>query len=91
MCTSQVLTIVLLMSNTSEANCEPDDTVISGGPLIRALQLQSYVSGVNSVTDINMTGWDTVGTGLRLKFNLLLYALTIPNFLLFYTDNRHLL
>ncbi len=79
------------MSNTSEANCEPGYTVISGGPLIRALQLQSYVSGVNSVADINMTGWDTVETGLRVKFNLLLYPLTIPNFLLFYTDNRHLL
>ena len=74
-----------------EKNCEPGYTVINGGPLIRALQLQSYVSGINSVVDINMTGWDTVETGLRLKFNLLLYALTIPNFLLFYADNRHLL
>ena len=74
-----------------EKNCEPGYTVISGGPLIRALQLQSYVSGINSVADINMTGLDTVETGLRLKFNLLLYALTIPNFLLFYIDNRHLL
>ena len=56
MYTSQYFTIVLLMSNTSEANCEPGDTVISGEPLIRPLQLQSYVSGVNSVADINMTG-----------------------------------
>jgi hypothetical protein len=50
-----------------EKNCEPGDTVISRGPLIRALQLQSYVSGVNSVADINMTGWDTVGTGPSIE------------------------
>jgi hypothetical protein len=53
--------------NRTEAECNPGDTVLSGGPIIRPLSLESYVTGGNSLSESDNASWIIIGQGPLLE------------------------